>query len=128
MTYDVLLGLSDFCQSFTVLISLSAYLPQWQQMYKNKSSQNISLSAWIIWSISACLSLFYAVVQLTAHGTAYALVFSSTMSLLFIAATVILIVRYRHMEKGAAKQSPLNSDQQNVHHELHIEHTCQATA
>lgn len=89
------LAFGDFLQSLTVLISLGAYLPQWFIIYRRKSSENVSLHAWLIWSISSSFTLFYACIQYKTYGTARALLFSSCMGFVFILATIILILRYR---------------------------------
>lgn len=82
----------QFCVGF---LSLLAYIPQWKLMYTSKSSSNVSLGSWAIWSISSLIATFYALVQVMANGRGWALVFSASSNLLFVIVTLTLIAKYR---------------------------------
>lgn len=60
-----------------------------------KSSQDVSLFAWLLWIITASIAVFYAIVQLMVTGQGVALVFSSSLTLLFVTTTVVLVFAYR---------------------------------
>ncbi len=95
MLSDSVVAAANFLQGSIPLLSLSAYLPQWKKIVATKSSKDISLQSWLLWSVSAAIAVFYAVAQYqtTGHGTA--LVFSSTVNFLFVVITVYLLVIYR---------------------------------
>jgi uncharacterized protein with PQ loop repeat len=90
-----LITLANVMQLSVVGLSLLAYIPQWQKLIKTKSSSDISLSAWLLWTLSSVFAVFYAAVQLFAYDTGWALLVSALISLGFVAFTVVLIVRYR---------------------------------
>lgn len=93
-------------QASVGVLSLIAYVPQWKTLAASKSSQNIALSSWAIWTISSMIATLYAVVQVLAHGRGWALVFSASTNLLFVLITVALIAKYR---QPAAKMVALSS-------------------
>ena len=95
MEMQYLVPVSDFLQSLTVVIALAAYLPQWQTLYRNKSSQNISLKAWVLWTVSGICTWFYAYVQYHTYGTGQMLLITSTLGMFFLFATLALLWRYR---------------------------------
>ena len=86
---------ANFLQSCVPLLSLSAYIPQWRQLLKTKSSGDISIHAWLIWSLSGSFALFYAFVQYQITGKGAALIFSTTSALLFVMVTAFLVFKYR---------------------------------
>jgi uncharacterized protein with PQ loop repeat len=95
MLPDAVVTSANICQLIVPFISLTAFLPQWIQLYRTKSSEDISLSAWMLWAISSLLALFYAVVQLLLNGRGWPLVISSVFGLAAVLLTVIMIFRYR---------------------------------
>jgi uncharacterized protein with PQ loop repeat len=92
---------ANILQSCIPLLSLSAYVPQWRKLALTKSSRDISLGAWLMWSMTASMSTFYAVIQYLVSGNGLPLVFSTVTSLTFILVTVYLIVWHRR--EGSAK-------------------------
>jgi uncharacterized protein with PQ loop repeat len=95
MLSDSVVAAASFLQGSIPLLSLTAYLPQWKKIIETKSSKDISLHSWLLWSVSAAITVFYAVVQyrVTGHGTA--LVLSSAVNLAFVIITVYLLLFYR---------------------------------
>jgi uncharacterized protein with PQ loop repeat len=86
---------ANLCQTVVPFIALSAYLPQWVQLIRTKSSRDISLRSWCIWIFSSLFSLFYAVIQLILNGRGWPLVFSTGVGLASVILTVTLVIRYR---------------------------------
>ena len=78
------------------VLSLLAYLPQWRTLWRSRSSADIALSSWAVWTLSSLIATFYALVQVLAHGRGWALVFSASSNLLFVLITLWLIARFRH--------------------------------
>jgi len=96
MNTEVMIMIANILQGWGVpLLSLVAYIPQWQKLVKTKSSEDISLKSWLIWTASTCFAVFYAVVQYLVTGQGWALIFSSVTGLLFILVTVYLVMIYR---------------------------------
>jgi uncharacterized protein with PQ loop repeat len=95
MPSEFVVSAANVCQMAVPFIALSAYLPQWIKLIRTRSSRDISLRSWCIWTISALCALFYAVVQLLLNGRGWPLVISTFMGLLSILFTVSLILRYR---------------------------------
>mgnify|MGYP003526079290 FL=1 len=95
MLSDSVVAAASFMQGSIPLLSLSAYLPQWKKIIATKSSKDISLRSWLLWSVSAAIAVFYAVAQYQATGQGTALVFSSSVNLIFVVVTVYLLVIYR---------------------------------
>lgn len=86
---------ATYLQFSVGFLSLLAYLPQWKLIYSAKSSRNVSLGSWAIWSVSSLIATFYALVQVLANGRGWALVFSASSNLLFVIITLCLIAKYR---------------------------------
>ena len=95
MLSEVVVATANACQLAVPIIALAAYLPQWTKIYRNRSSADISLRAWCLWTVSSAFALFHAVVQLLLNGRGWALVISSLLSVLFVVSTVALVVRFR---------------------------------
>ncbi len=95
MLSDTVVAAASFLQGSIPLLSLSAYLPQWKKIVATKSSKDISLQSWLLWSVSAAIAVFYAVVQYQTTGQGTALVFSSVINLVFVVIPVYLLVIYR---------------------------------
>ncbi len=91
--------IADLCETITIFISLGAYLPQWRMMIKNRSSQNHSIVAWLIWLFSGFLGLFYAIVQYINSPSSYVLVFSMSANMLFVLGTLLMVAYYRKFER-----------------------------
>ena len=95
MLPEIVVTSANACQMAVPFIALSAYLPQWIQLVRTKSSRDISLRSWCIWTLSTCFGLFYAIVQLLLNGRGWPLVFSAAISLVSVLLTVALVLRYR---------------------------------
>jgi hypothetical protein len=68
MLPEIVVTSANACQMAVPFIALSAYLPQWIQLVRTKSSRDISLRSWCIWTLSSFFGLFYAIVQLRLNG------------------------------------------------------------
>ena len=95
MPSDSVVAAANFLQGSIPLLSLSAYLPQWKKIAVTKSSKDISLRSWLLWSVSAAIAVFYAVTQYQTTGHGVALVFSTTVNFIFVIVTVYLLIIYR---------------------------------
>lgn len=95
MTNEFITTTANVLQVSVAFLSLVAYIPQWLKLMRKKSSADISLRSWILWTLSSLFAVFYAVVQLYNFGSGWALIISSVLSLAFVVYTVILIVWYR---------------------------------
>ncbi|MEZ5502715.1 MAG: PQ-loop domain-containing transporter [Halioglobus sp.] len=95
MLSETVTGTANFLQSCIPLLSLTAYLPQWQKIIRSRSSRDISLRSWLIWSLSSAIAVFYAVVQYHNTGHGSALVFSSTALMVFVFITIYLVAVHR---------------------------------
>ena len=92
---------ATYLQFCVGILSLLAYLPQWKLIYSTRSSQNVSLGSWAIWSVSSLIATFYAIVQLLANDRGWALVFSASTNLAFVIVTLVLIAKYRTPKTSA---------------------------
>lgn len=95
MPPKTVITIANVLQSSVPFISLIAYIPQWRKLIATKSSKDISLRAWLLWSLTASFSCFYAIVQYLANGRGVALIFSTATSFTFIVSTVYLISIHR---------------------------------
>jgi len=95
MPSEFIVTAASALQSCIPVLTLSAYVPQWRRLVLTKSSRDISVPAWLLWSVTGSFSCFYAVVQYLVTGKGLPLVFSTITSLIFILATVYLILSYR---------------------------------
>jgi uncharacterized protein with PQ loop repeat len=96
MQIEFISVVADFMQLSVAGLSLVAYIPQWIKLVRSKSSRDISLKAWVLWTVSSVFAVIYALVQLYRYGIGWALLVSSLLSLGFVLVTVILIVHYRY--------------------------------
>ncbi len=104
MLPEIIITSANACQTAVPFIALSAYLPQWIQLVRTKSSRDISLRSWCIWTLSSFFGLFYAIVQLMLNDRGWPLVFSTAISLASVFFTVSLVFRYR--SRSAVKLNP----------------------
>jgi hypothetical protein len=95
MAHQTIVTIANLCQAVVMPICLSAYIPQWITLLRNRSSSDISLKAELLWAGGSLLSVFYALVQVLEFDTGYALLFTSLVNLLCLAATISLICYYR---------------------------------
>jgi len=95
MLPDVVVTSANVCQIAVPFIALSAYLPQWVKLWRTRSSKDISLRSWCLWTVSSSFALFYATVQLLLNGRGWPLIVSSVISLVSVLLTVYLVLRYR---------------------------------
>ena len=95
MAEDTLLYLADFGQSLVIILTLAGYVPQWAELIRTKDSGSMSSRAWTLWFCSGGLGWFYAIVQVSVHGTGYMLLATSTIIQLCMATTLLMLVRYR---------------------------------
>ena len=95
MISDAVIKSANICQIAVPFIVLLAYLPQWTKLWRTKSSVDISLRSWSIWTASTLFALFYAMIQLLLNGRGWPLVVSSAIGLGAVLSTVFLIRRYR---------------------------------
>lgn len=95
MPSESIINTANFLQSFIPVLSLIGYLPQWKKLVRTKSSNDISLRSWIIWTVVYLIAAFYAVVQYQVTGIGVALVISSITVLMFVLVTVYLVLMYR---------------------------------
>lgn len=86
---------ANLCQIMIPLISLSAYVPQWRKFHRTRSSEDVSLRSWCLWTVSSVFGVFYAIVQLQLNGRGWPLVVSTCVTLVFVIFTVAQILRYR---------------------------------
>jgi hypothetical protein len=86
---------ANILQLIIPFFSLIAYIPFWLVLLKLKSSKEISLLSWWLWLISASFALFYAIIQNYITNIGMALIFSTSLSLLFVIITIILIIIFR---------------------------------
>ncbi len=94
MSLESMNFIANFLQSCVPVLSLIAYIPQWRKLIRSKSSNDISIHAWIIWCLSGAFALFYAIVQHRMTGPGLALIFSSATTLLFVLITVWMVFKY----------------------------------
>lgn len=98
---------ANVLQSAIPLLSFVAYLPQWRKLIATRSSADISLTAWALWSLAGLFACFYAIVQYQLTGRGLTLVVTSVISLALILATVVLIVTYRRMPVATGGATPM---------------------
>ena len=119
MLSDTVVTGANLCQMLVPLISLSAYVPQWRKFHHTRSSEDVSLRSWCVWTVSSVFGAFYAIVQVRLNGRGWPLVMSTGLTLLFVILTVAQIVRYRRMPPPGrgqdvptdALQRPLRGEQ-----------------
>jgi len=70
-------------------ISALAYLPQAYKMYKRKSSSDISMTSYGIWTVSTVIWLLYAI-----SISNYPLMTTSTIGLFGITSIIIMYFKY----------------------------------
>jgi uncharacterized protein with PQ loop repeat len=98
MSFDTLITVSNVLQSSIVLVMLSAFVPQWITIHRNRSSQNISKTSWFMYFTASIFALFYAVVQYIATGSGQALVATTVVSFICNLYSVHLVYRFRTAE------------------------------
>ncbi|ODS25017.1 hypothetical protein AB835_00485 [Candidatus Endobugula sertula] len=95
MSLELVVISANILQGSIPVLSLVAHFPQWKKLVSNKSSNDISLRSWTIWTISALISIFYAVVQYYVTGSGITLVFSNISVLACVLITIYLVLLYR---------------------------------
>lgn len=95
MTLDDWFNVAGLLQSCVPVLSLTAYVPQWRTLLRSRSSENVSLTAWLMWTLTSAIALFYAAASYAVTGRGLPLVFSTTLLFLFCEFTLFLVYRYR---------------------------------
>lgn len=95
MTIDDWFSIAGALQSCVPFLSLTAYIPQWRALLRSRSSQNVSLAAWLIWTLTSAIALLYAAASYAVTGRGLPLVFSTTLLFLFCEFTLFLVYRFR---------------------------------
>jgi len=96
----------DILYLITSLASLGASVPQVTQLFKEKRSDELSLSTWSMWFLCQITFLIYV----TAHGETLMLV-TNTIWLVFYAAMLWMIVHYRrHPGPALDAEQAMNVD------------------
>lgn len=95
MTLDDWFRVAGWLQTCVPVLSLTAYVPQWRALLRSRSSQNVSLAAWIIWTLTSAIALLYAAASYAVTGRGLPLVFSTTLLFLFCEFTLYLVYRFR---------------------------------
>ena len=86
---------ANIAQLTSMPICLAAYVPQWVTMVRNRSSDDVSLNAYLIWIFSASLGLFYSIVQLAETGSGSALLITTVVNFICLVITAVMIAWYR---------------------------------
>ena len=110
VVFDVLLTSANLMQSSIVFITLTANIPQWITINQKQSSENISLSSWVLWLLASFFAFFYALVNQVAYQSCLALVLSSSVSFLCNLYTIYLIFKYRAPHKAQVKHAAEKAD------------------
>lgn len=116
MDLDVLLTSANIMQSSIIFITLTANIPQWITIHSKKTSENISLSSWIMWLTASFFGFFYATINLIAYDNGLALVLTSFVSLVCNAYTIGIILKYRDEKK----QIPIHNNRNLIAVTLNI--------
>ena len=80
---DVLLGIVSFC-------TFISYLPQVIEIVKTKSSEDISITSWILWVVSSLAYTLYAVI----YSESAMLIFETCLELFFCLLILTLTIIY----------------------------------
>ena len=83
-------------------ISLAAYIPHWLTMVRNKSSDDVSLAAQVIWTFGSVLALVYPVSMFLNNGFGLPIVMTASLNLVCAICTTVLIAAYRRKEPMVA--------------------------
>ena len=86
--------IAEFLYPLVAIISIICYAPQIRKLlFATRRPQNISISSWVIWTISACIALFYGVFSL--HDPKFIAV--SAINLLLVTFTTGLLLYNRYI-------------------------------
>lgn len=110
MEIQVLLACANVMQSSIILITLTANVPQWLAIYKNKNSANISVSSWVMWLTASFFALFYAAVNQYTYQNCMSLLLTSAVSFSCNFYTIYLIQRYRNSSLTIFKTNTVAMD------------------
>ena len=80
---DVLLAIVSFC-------TFISYLPQVIEIIKTKSSEDISITSWILWVVSSLAYTLYAVI----YSESAMLIFETCLELFFYLLILTLTIIY----------------------------------
>ena len=72
-----------------------SYFPQIVRILKNKSSEDVAISSWLIWTINSILYLLYLLLD----NVGIWLILSQSLEVLLISSTLIVVVIYRKKNK-----------------------------
>ena len=97
--------IADCCQAAVMPICLTAYIPQWLTLMRNRSSADVSLRAELLWLLGSCFGVFYAGTQVLINGSGVALLCSALLNLCCLLITSCLVVYYRRQPVREPSQS-----------------------
>ena len=93
-TLESWMKIAGAAQSCVPILSLFAYIPQWQKLLQTRSSGSISLISWAIWFISYSIALFYSLMLLKVTGRGIPLVITTSVGLSCVCLTMWLVWRF----------------------------------
>jgi uncharacterized protein with PQ loop repeat len=95
----------DILYLITSMASLVASVPQVAQLFKEKRSDELSISTWSMWFLCQITFLFYV----TSRGETLMLV-TNTIWLVFYGAMLWMIVYYRRHPRPVLEQEQVSTD------------------
>lgn len=96
--FDTSVDPAAIAQMCVFPISLAAYIPHWLTMIRNKSSEDVSLAAQVIWTFGSVLALVYPISMFLNNGVGLPIVMTASLNLVCAICTTILIAAYRRDE------------------------------
>ena len=108
---EVVINAANVCQTLAGIICTLAYLPQLWRIIKYRSTEDLSMSSWILWAVSGSFCAFYAVVQYIQYRRGLPLVFSASTNICLILIILVLMLYFRLSSKPKLKK--ISSNQSN---------------
>lgn len=72
-----------------------SYIPQIVKILKRRTSEGISISSWVLWTLNSSLYFLYLLLD----GVGIWLILSQALEVFLIATTLLLVIIYRKIKK-----------------------------
>ena len=95
ITPEIMLAIAGVLQGSLAVVTIAAVLPQWLKLYRTRSSQDISVLSWLIWTLASLVSLFYATCQVCFLSVGHSLLIATATSVVTNVITLIMILAFR---------------------------------
>jgi uncharacterized protein with PQ loop repeat len=114
-TPEIMLAIAGVLQGSLAVVTIAAVLPQWLKLYRTRTSQDISVLSWLIWTLASLVSLFYATCQVCFLSVGHSLLIATATSVVTNVVTLVIILAFRSSTQEKVESRTPDLETKRVH-------------